>query len=215
LCIHSLDTMVRRITGNEGSPAWPGLNKSRDYPHIIGNSTTKHVEYLIRAYEREIKPDALCRFFVFAAAWTLGKAADEGRKLEVRGDIAALGLLDLVRDHRFEALQYAESLEGTEERAAIAQLAKNFESHFRLDTFQNVVRAAIDIYYQRYHEILGRLAAGEGDIVAKTVFGHAEQRLVEPMPGIGVFLAMLKGWLGEDAGRCFGVLADHLKGPPG
>lgn len=213
LCIHSLATMVRRITGHAEEPAWPGLNKSRDYPHIIGNSTTKHVEYLIRTYEREIKRDALCHFFVFAAAWTLGKAADEGRKLEVRSDMSALGLSDLVHEHRFEALQRSESLEGAEERRVVTQLAKEVTSHLRTDTFQNVVRAAIDIYYQRYHEILGRLAAGEGDTVAKSVFGNAGQRLVEPMPGISVFLAMLKGWLGEDSGRCFITLAEHLQGP--
>ena len=84
LCIHSLETMVRRITGHENDKEWAGLNEERDYPNIIGNSTTKHVEHLIRTYDPEIADDAFRFFYLYAVIWTLGKAVDQGRKNQVR-----------------------------------------------------------------------------------------------------------------------------------
>src|SRR6056297_2186399 len=50
LCIHSLEFMIRKISGKMESSEWAGLNSDRDYPNIIGNSTTRHVEYLIETY---------------------------------------------------------------------------------------------------------------------------------------------------------------------
>lgn len=40
LCLHSLETMVRRVTARLTPAQWTGLDRARDYPHIIGNSTT-------------------------------------------------------------------------------------------------------------------------------------------------------------------------------
>jgi len=61
LCLHSLETMVRRITGRLDSAVWAGLDRTRDYPHIIGNSTTRLVEYLIETYQMAIRREALQR----------------------------------------------------------------------------------------------------------------------------------------------------------
>ena len=215
LCIHSLEMMVRRITGREHDLDWRGLDPKNDYPHIIGNSTTKHVEYLIETYGAEIDPDALRRFFLYAAAWTLSKAQDKGRKNEVRSTLAALGAGDVLDDARFVELLKAPSLETPVERMAIAQLAAELAGRLAFDNSTNIVRAAIDIYYQRYHEILGHLAAGEGEEIAGEVFGEAGRHLVEPMPGIGIFLAMLKGWLGADLEALGAILSAHLEEKPG
>lgn len=80
----------------------------------------------------------------------------------------------------------------------------------RLTTLSDKVRAAVDIYYQRYHFILKRIDAGQGDAVAAEVFGDPDKHLIRPMKGTGVFLAMLKGWLGADAAFCFDEFAEHL-----
>jgi beta-phosphoglucomutase-like phosphatase (HAD superfamily) len=212
LCIHSLDTMVRRITGNADNPNWPGLDHDRDYPHIIGNSTTKHVEYLVETYAGGIVPSALHRWYIYAAAWTLGKAADAGRRREVAATLAAVGLRALLEDPRFQALQAADNLEAPDARAAIGQIA--LECGEALDAGETAlaVRLAIDIYYQRYHEILAAIARGEGDSIARDVLGDAGAHLIEPMPGIGLFLAMLKGLLGEELASCREQLAGHLTG---
>ncbi|MCP4643179.1 MAG: hypothetical protein GY851_22215 [bacterium] len=84
LCLHSLDTMVRRITGHAADPAWRGLDRERDYPHIIGNSTTKHVEYLVRTYDAAVSADAVRLFYLNAAAWTLGRGRTRGGSMTLR-----------------------------------------------------------------------------------------------------------------------------------
>jgi len=210
LCIHSLEEMVRRITGRDGDASWEGLDEERDYPHIIGNSTTKHVEYLIRTYEDQIKLDALRFFYVYAAAWTLGKSADEGRKNEVVSTINTLGIGAILKDSAFETLQGADSLDGAESRAAVNKLAEKYGPAMDLNGVTKIVRAAIDIYYQRYHYILALIARGEAEHIAESVLGDASSHLIAPMPGIGVFLAMIKGWLGDSVVNCFDAMADYL-----
>ncbi len=207
LCIHSLEMMVRRITGRPTQDLWPGLDHKRDYPHIIGNSTTKHVEYLIRTYDADIVPFELHRAYISAAAWTLGHAADEGRRNEVRGNLLALDAGDLLDDLRFAALQKPASHSAPEEQEALDRITDEYLKKWRIEGFDDTVRAAIDIYYQRYHEILGGIEAGRGEALAREVLG-GEQHLIEPMPGIGVFLAMLKGLLGEDAEHLLPQLAE-------
>lgn len=211
LCVHSLETMVRRMTGRVGDAGWGGLDTVQDYPNIIGNSTTKHVEYLVRTYGAEVRLDWVRAYHIYAAAWTLGHAADPGRREEVRANLNALGAGALAHDRRFLALMQAETLDAPEEWAAIQRLAEELGSCYLLEPVSNLVRAAIDIYYQRYHSILGRIDSGEGAAVAEAVFGTPGKHLIEPMPGIGVFLALLKGWLGEEAGGCYGVLAEHAR----
>ncbi|HOW18619.1 MAG TPA: hypothetical protein PLC79_06245, partial [Phycisphaerae bacterium] len=75
----------------------------RDHPHIIGNSTTKHVEYLLGAYGSHIRPAVFRRVFVRAVLWTLTHGRDEGRRREVLADAAALGLTNMLRDTRFHS----------------------------------------------------------------------------------------------------------------
>src|SRR5690606_17697559 len=132
------------------------LDAARDYPHIIGNSTTKHVEYLVRAYREHLRPDAYRRHVIRSAAWTLGHAADEGRRAEVAANLAALGVGHLARDPRFHALQHAPDLDAPDASAAIALLAGECRECLNSDDLNDVTRAAIDIYYHRYHEILGQ-----------------------------------------------------------
>jgi beta-phosphoglucomutase-like phosphatase (HAD superfamily) len=210
LCIHALETMVRRITGREDPRLWPGLD-ARDYPHIIGNSTTRHVEYLVRTYRDAIVPDAYRRHFLRAAAWTLAHAADEGRRIEVRADLAALGVGNLLADPRFDALQRAEGLDAPAAQQALDALVRAYGGALATDLVDPVVRAAIDIYYFRYHEILAALERGEGAAMAATVLGDASSGVIRPMPGAGVFLALVKGWLGADAAALHADLTAHLQ----
>ncbi len=210
LCIHSLEMMVRRITNRLDAKTWEGLDHQRDYPHIIGNSTTKHVEYLIQTYEKEIDATALRRWYLYSAAWTMGQAADEGRRREVRNNVTALGAGDLLNDERFTE-QCMGSSDAPETAAVLDALTAEYADAFRLNTLTAVVRASVDIYYQRYHAILAQIAAGNGETVARTILGDHDGHLIEPMPGIGVFLALIKGWLGVDAAGCAEPLVAHLR----
>jgi hypothetical protein len=101
LCLHSLEWMMRQISGRHDKGHWAGLDRSRDYPHVIGNSTTKHVEYLLTFYAKDIRPSEFLTVYIIAAIWTLAHGRDEGRRREVRGNISALGLSALFEDGEF------------------------------------------------------------------------------------------------------------------
>lgn len=210
VCIHALDTMVRRASGRDTDPAWPGLDHARDYPHIIGNSTTKHVEYLVRTYGDGFQGDALRRHYIAGAAWTLGHGKDELRRREVRSTLASTGLAGLLSDTRFLALCGAESLEAPETAALLDTLAAETAGGFSCAGVAGRTRACIDIYYHRYHEVLEAVGRGEGDAAAREILGAGASRLVGPMPGVGVFLALLKGLLGEHAGAFAPMLCAQL-----
>lgn len=80
LCLHSLEESVRRMSGNPGLV----LDKTRDYPHIIGNSTTRHVEYLMAEYRGSFDLSATKAAFLEAVAWTIRHSKDKGRQNEAR-----------------------------------------------------------------------------------------------------------------------------------
>ena len=161
LCLHSLEQMVRRITGRESAEAWSGLDPARDYPHVIGNSTTRHVEYLIDTYREAIDPAAFGSAFEESVRWTIDAGLDAGRVEEAS-----------------TALKTLSTPRGT-----------------ALDSFEDRVRAAIEIYYCRYHQILSALARGEADVPG-LADAAAGGRVIEPMPAVAFFLALIKGWLG-------------------
>jgi hypothetical protein len=69
LCIHSLEYMVRKFSGRVDTQTWKGLNPREDYPHIIGNSTTKHVEYLITKYSKSFKKNEVIKSFLFVKSF--------------------------------------------------------------------------------------------------------------------------------------------------
>jgi hypothetical protein len=83
LCIHSLEFMIRRMSGKFTSAEWSGLDHTLDYPNIIGNSTTKHVEYLLSKYHPLLDQTEIKRSFLFAAVWTIIAGVDQKRKEEV------------------------------------------------------------------------------------------------------------------------------------
>ncbi len=198
LCLHSLEYMVRKITGRMTEESWHGLDRTVDYPHIIGNSTTRHVEYLIRTYRPFIDPDALKQAYFEAAVWFMGNGKDKRRVEEVKNNLINLGCQELLSDRvlidwldrKDEAINL--------DLAIVTTLLERYGSKFHASTFSEMVRAGIDIYYQRYHEILTLIEAGKGEHLSAQILGRSDAHLIEPMPGVGEFLALVKGWLGEE-----------------
>ncbi|MGE5314466.1 MAG: hypothetical protein ACM3Q4_07215, partial [Acidobacteriota bacterium] len=200
LCIHSLEYMLRRSSNRMTKEEWPGLDHARDYPHIIGNSTTKHVEYLIATYHAMLDEEAMRAAFIHAAVWTLTLGRDEQRKKEVTANCRTLGLSGLLEDPRMRSAS-----------PPVEDLMRDYAAHLRFRSDAELVRAAIDIYYQRYHEILGAIERGEGEEIARTVLGDATRHLIEPMPGIGIALAVMKGWLGRESALVCDMLCRELE----
>lgn len=195
LCLHSLEYMVRKITDRLSPRGWSGLDRLADYPNIIGNSTTRHVEYLISKYESEIKLDAFKHAYFYAALWFLARGRDPRRIEEVKNNLVNLGCQALLQDDRLRSSQRL-----TQEQLChlATDLRQQYGRNFSVAAFSQKVRAAIDIYYQRYHEILSAIEAGQGERLAAELLGNAQTHLIDPMPGVGEFLALTKGWLGEE-----------------
>jgi len=210
LCLHSLEWMVRVITDRMDERAWPGFDHAADHPHIIGNSTTRHVEYLLGAYGDRIRPAAFRRAFVLAVLWTLGRGRDEGRRREVRADAAALGLRDMLDDAEFARL-VRERVDPFAGNAHDAEgLAGRYAGAVALSSFADRVRAAVDIYYVRYHTILAAIDEGRVHELTGPLPGGRSARMVAPMPGVAAFLALVKGWLGDQACALYDAMATHV-----
>lgn len=193
LCIHSLEFIVRKFSGRISNQQWKGLDPVKDYPHIIGNSTTKHVEYLIEKYHKTFKNDEIIKSFLYAAGWTVVFGKDAKRKEEVIQNLNDLNCSDLIKDERLLKLNPLSLPDDEDEEQLSEYLFSKFSKQIRRPNFSSLVRTGIDVYYQRYHEILERIKLGEGKFIAENLFGDPDKHLIEAMPGIEIFLPMIKG----------------------
>jgi len=213
LCLHALETTVRRATGRLSRAGWAGLDAGRDYPHIIGRSTTSNVEYIVEAYGPQFQHDALVRAYLDAAAWNIAVAPTGQRRTEARANLAALGGEALLADPRFAALCEAVASGEEPPGETIETLARAFGDRLLLESAVAQVRAGLELYYQTLHRCLQRISQGKGAQVAREIFADGRQHPIGPLAGLGILLAVIKGWLGEDAGACAEPLL--AEAPPG
>jgi len=199
LCIHSLEYMLRAMSGKFTHEEWSGLDHTADYPNIIGNSTTKHVEYLITKYHDLVVTDRTVEAYFYAVLWTLICGKDKKRKEEVRVTLSKMNLSSLMEDEIVKDLA-AKQQPFPERRKEISEyLRKRFSGIIPSLSHTDLVTVGIDIYYQRYHEILQRIKKGESRQISAELFNDPHKHLIQPMPGILFFLALVKGWLGSEA----------------
>lgn len=211
LCLHSLEYMIRRVSGRFSKDQWKGLDHIIDYPNVIGNSTTKHVEFLVRRYNNFIRPELLIEAFIHSALWSLVLGFDNSRKEDVKVSLRHFGLLKILEDQRFlELLENPKQFEASS-NVYVQYFLNKYIPNFRSTNFSLFVKAGIDIYYQRYHEILEKIKNGEGEKLSAELLDDKSKRLIEPMPGVGPFIALTKGWLGKDASKLFDHLVDELR----
>ena len=205
LCLHSLEFMVRSITGQKDRGRWPGFDAEKDLPHVIGDSTTRHVEYLLRAYGDRIEWSLFARRFLWACGWTLERGVESGRAEEVASDLAAFGI---DREAWEEIRAWGSRPFEKEGPPSVERAASVIEERLREGAFPERVRAAVAVYYQRYHEILAEIRLGGGHTAAREFFppGEGEGHLIEPMPFVPLFLALVKGKLGKEGAKLVALL---------
>lgn len=213
LCLYSQEQVLRRISGKMGKEQWKGLDNKIDYLHIIGNSTTKHIEYLINKYYSMIDDDRLRESYFEALLWTLAFGKDPGRKSEIKQNLMSLNIKEVLEDSILKGIlkdrEYKEEYIYCHSR----QLSERYKGKFNCHGFGNRIRIAMDIYYTVYHSILASIYRGEGSDMANKLLKNSEERLVKPMPGVAVLLLLTKGLLhGEDADYIYEMLAQELSG---
>ncbi len=210
LALNSLEYMVRRFTGRVTKEEWPGLDHEKDYPFIIGSSNFRHTEFLVRRYEQDVKPNALRQAFFETVVWTLSNMQDKGRIKDITQNAVNCGLRPLLDDSDFKKLVDSKMI--TDENVAenATPFVAKYGERFRTSNFNALVAACLDIYYTRYHTILKRIEAGEGDKLSKELLGSESRHLIEPMPGFAIYMALIKGLLGDEIEDLFDELKKGL-----
>ncbi len=210
LCVYSLENMVRRMTHQNEKSQWGGLTGA-DHPHVIGNSTTRHVEYLVRTYGDRLEKLSYLSALIEAVLWTLACGRDRDRKTEARATAVRLGLGPVLESEAARHLiADPEHLTLDQLRHVANHLALGCIERFEPGGTNELVRGGIEIYYARYHQILEAIGVGEGNYLARQLLGEG-RRLIEPMPGVALFLCVLKGIMTpEEAEVIFDATASDL-----
>ncbi len=211
LCIHSLEFMIRKMSGKLSDSEWIGLDHIEDYPHIIGNSTTKHVEYLINKYNSLLNSEEIKRAFIYSAVWTLKIGKDLKRKDEVLLNLQNLNLSNILDDDFYKNLQTKDGVFLESEKSITYFFFSKYSQNFTSSTLTDLVKIGIDIYYQRYHEILEQIKNENSQQVSFDIFNDKDKHLIQPMPGVLIFLALIKGWLSEDFENIFEILISEYE----
>lgn len=212
LALHALEYMVRCFTGKMTEREWPGLDPKKDYPYVIGNSNFRHTEFLVRRYGADLNHEALRRAFFESMLWTLANMEDRQRRKDVRLNATMCGVGAVLQDPRFSALAAGGTIDEENVGREVEPFISRYGASFKYDTPSELVSAALDIYYTRYHSILRKVEAGGGRTLSSELLGEGGRRLIEPMPGYAVFIALIKGWLGDDAADLYGELTRGLSG---
>lgn len=210
LALHSLEYMVRKFTGRMSREEWTGLDEEKDYPYVIGNSNFRHTEFLVKRYEPWINSEALRSAFFESVLWTLSNMEDRQRIKDVKLNAVNCGIGCILDDPDFNALIAEKRVDESNVAELVRPFMDKYGKLFSCDNLNELVSAALDIYYTRYHSILRRVERGEGHHLSKELLGEGGRRLVEPMPGYGVYIALIKGWLGDEAGELYGELLKGL-----
>lgn len=199
LALHALEYMVRRFTNRPTPQEWAGLDPVHDYPYVIGNSNQYHSSFLLDRYRREYRPAALQEAFFESLAWTLAHLPGTSRARQVLESARLCGLAPAILSDAFRtAMSNADRQPGDVSEKRLRAVIAASASAFRTDGAGARVRAALDVYYMRYHSILLRVQQGEAEALAGELLGDTQRRLIEPMPGYAVFVAVIKGWLGRE-----------------
>jgi len=202
--------MVRRFTGRLTKKEWAGLDHEKDYPFIIGNSNFRHTEFLVKRYEPQINQDALRSAFFEAVLWTLSNMTDRGRIKVIRQNAVNCGLSVLLENEEFKILLGKGAVNDENVGKHSEPFIKKYGSRFRTTNFNELVAACLDIYYMRYHSIMRRIEAGEGDKLSKELLGSEPRHLIEPMPGYAIYVALIKGLLVDESDFLFDELKRSL-----
>ncbi len=212
LALHALEYMVRRLTNRVDRNTWPGLEPIEDHPFVIGNSNFRHTEFLVRRYRSAIDHAEFTQAYFEALCWTLACMDDPQRRRDITLNATNAGLRRLLSDPEFVKLTQGQSVTADNVGTLVKPLVERDGASFHCEHESALVGAALDIYYYRYHAIMREIEAGRGAALSAELLGASNRRLIEPMPGYDVFLALIKGWLGPEVDALYEQLRTHLTG---
>jgi len=157
-----------------------------------------------------IDPASIKQAFFESVLWTAATSRDSGRRREMTGNVINLVGNEMLRDSNWP---HPDSpLTDPDSKARLTYFLDHYGPAFQAQTLTQQVRAGIEIYYHRYHSILEEFLAGRGEILASQLLGRPDLRLIAPMPGIAIMLALLSGRLqAEESASLAPILLENLQ----
>lgn len=211
LHLHSLEYMVRQFSGRFEKSQWHGLDKIIDYPGLLGDSSTNPVEFLVQRYHNYIKPDFFAEAFMHSILWILILGHDESWKKKVYTELAMLGYSEILNDPKLSEYIALKEFNKYNANVITNYFIHKYNPVINIQNFAQTVSAARFIYNRRYQEILEVIKLGEGANLAEEIFETNDISFIRPNPGAALFLALCRGWLGDDVKYLFDDLGDSLK----
>lgn len=198
LCCQGMEDMVRRMGGLD-SARWPGLNVEVDYPALIGYSALKNFEYLRHTYGHLLDEQHTLRAFLEAAAWNLGPQADPAVRDSVERRFRNSSLRPVFEDARFNHLRAQVAADGDVSPELLTPLLESHAERLHQLLLGAPAHVGLTIYCENYHRCLS------------APVGASEADGIRANPGVGIFLALVKGLLGREAGACADILVESLR----
>lgn len=202
LFLHGVEAVVRRVTGWAAKADWPGLDPARDYPHIVGFSTLRNLEYLYDQCRDAIQPD---RFFRAALEGLVFLHTHDSPRETVRW------LDGLTEAYGLEAWR-AHAEAAARREADTEALVRDACARYPVIEPGLFANLGLIIFHADYIEAIEKVNRGAGADVSRIIHGDPDIPAVGPMPGIALLCALVKGWIPPSAA---GALADHVHEPDG
>ena len=194
ICLYSLNHAIRAMT----TPAFTGISEAEDYPAIIGRSASANMEYLVDRYGPLIDLSKFRYHYIKAAAWNLNGARDPFRRADARATLELTGAGAALKDEAFLELISMATDQPIEPEAFESHAALKWVDRVQLDHHEEMLRAALDLYYEQLHGFFHRIRKGRGAEVAEIVYGDPERAAIAPLPGIGIAFAVARGWIRDE-----------------
>lgn len=213
LNVHALGAMAGTLLTETELAQWAGLDPMTDIPAIVGTSTTKSVEFLLGKYGRSGITKSFLSAYFSAVLSALSFPEESPRFAEVRQTAEVVFGARLNQ----RLLKVAGTI-GNRDRVvatdAIRRAAEKFAAELVLSkrrlTEREVVRCAVDVFFDRYQYIM-RMVAERNEAALSTLLGDEKaRRPIQPIDGVLPFLLILRGLLPENFELCNNLVAGGL-----
>ncbi|MGE5499508.1 MAG: hypothetical protein ACM3Q2_15615, partial [Syntrophothermus sp.] len=158
-----------------------------------------------------IKPEAMKESYLHSVLWTLISGHNEERKDEASFSLDQFGLGEMLKDSKLHEFMLQKEFSKFNSNLITNYFLHKYGSQLSIKNFDDTVRAAAEIFFQHYHQMLELIKYGEGSNLAEEISGQSELPLVRPMPSIPLLFALAKGLLGEDVAYLFDEMSQELK----
>lgn len=211
LRLHSLEYVIRSISGRSSKEEWKGLDPLIDHPNLLGIGVPEQIRYLVQRYHNFIKPDQLKEAYLHSVLWTLILSHNDDRKDEASYSLDHLGLGEMLKDEKLHEFIIQKEFNKFNSNVITNFFMHKYGSLLNFQNFDDTARAAAEIFFQHYHQMLELIKYGEGSNLAREITGLSDVPLIKPLPSIPLLFALVKGWLGEDISYLFDEISRELK----